>query len=737
MTPRPLVETLPPLRILMGGAMGIALAPHGGIAPAAAQTAAGAAAGTIQLPTVDVGGEAGTGGYQTNVLQALPRFTQPVNDTPQSVSVISPQLFRDQSITATRDALRNVPGISLAAGEAGAQGDNLTLRGFSARSDFFRDGMRDFGSYGRDPFDDEEIAVLKGPSSIAFGRGSTGGVINQVSKQPGLAPITAGTLSFGTDGTKRMTADVNRAVGGLTGTAVRLNLMVNQNGVADRNGAEYNRFGVAPSVTFGLGTDTRLSLTYFHLQEYDTPDYGLPWFYGAPASVPRQNYYGFQNSDYLRTNVNVGTVKLEHDVNQNLQVRNQLRYGTYSRSIRVTEPQVATSGSGARLTPTVRTPLGSITVNRQMIPVGGTETLLWNQTDGTARFDTGPLGHTLVAGMEGGQETSAFARTAYTGFASTTNLLNPSMSDLFAPKTRTISSDVKSTLNSFGLYAIDTIRFLERFDLTAGVRWDYAEADYRARVGTPVHLFRTDSMASWRVALAYHPVPEGTLYAAYGTSFNPSAEGLTLATGTAGLAPEENESYELGAKWEVLSRKLTLTGALFQIEKTNARVADPDNTAFSILGGDQRVRGFELGAVGNVSERWQIQAGYAYLDSEVVKTTLANTQGNALANTPKHSGSLFTTYKLPWHGIEVGGGANFVSSRLASSSPDNSTAVLKKAAGYMTVQAMARMPLPREGFSLQLNGYNLTGQKYYDLLHPSHVVPGAGRTLLLSLNVKL
>lgn len=729
MSARPRTESLPPLRILMGGALGVAALPATAWAQAGTEP-------SLALPTVDVGADAARTGYQPAALSSLPRFTQPVLDTPQSINIISPQLMQDQAITTTRDALRNVPGISLAAGEAGSQGDNLTLRGFSARSDFFRDGMRDFGSYYRDPFADEEIAVLKGPSSVAFGRGSTGGVINQVSKQPGLAPITQGTLSFGTDGTKRLTGDVNRAIDALPGAAVRLNVMVNQNGVADRNAAEYNRFGIAPSVAFGLGTDTRLTLSYFHLQEYNTPDYGLPWFYNSPASVPRQNFYGFQDSDYLRTNVNVGTLKFEHDFSKDLTVRNQFRYGNYSRSVRVTEPQIAWSGSGARLTPTMRTPLGSITVNRNMINVAGTETLLWNQTDATAKFRTGGLEHTLVGGVEGGQETSAFGRGTYAGFASTTNLLNPNMSDVFAPRGFTPSQDIRSTVNSVALYAIDTVKFLERFDLTAGVRWDYAESDYRARVGTTAHLFRTDSMPSWRVALGYHPVPAATLYVAYGTSFNPSAEGLTLAANSAGLKPEENETYEVGAKWEVLERRLTLSGALFQLEKTNARVTDPNNTAFQILGGDQRVRGFELGAAGAITDRWQVQAGYAFLDSEVVSTTLARTQGNALANTPKHSGSLFTTYRLPWHELELGGGLDFVSSRLANASPDATTGVLKKAAGYMTVQAMARMPL-REGLSLQLNGYNLTNQKYYDLLHPSHVVPGAGRSLLVSLNVKL
>ena len=274
-----------------------------------------------------------------------------------------------------------------------------------------------------------------------------------------------------------------------------------------------------------------------------------------------------------------------------------------------------------------------------------------------------------------GRETSAPVRRLYNSPApQRTNLLYPSDNDTFVAN-GPISSDVFSQVTTVAAFAIDTIRLGEQWDLTAGLRYDVLSTEYEQRVTPAVSLQRTDQMPSYRVALAYKPVPAGTLYVAYGTSFNPSADGLTLATSTAGLAPEENETYEVGAKWEVLERKLTLSGALFQLEKTNARVTDPNNSAFQILGGDQRVRGFELGVIGNITERWQISAGYALLDSETVKTTLAGTQGQVLANTPKHSGSVFTTYALPWRpfgagDVQIGAGLNGVSSRLASSSPD-------------------------------------------------------------------
>jgi catecholate siderophore receptor len=231
-------------------------------------------------------------------------------------------------------------------------------------------------------------------------------------------------------------------------------------------------------------------------------------------------------------------------------------------------------------------------------------------------------------------------------------------------------------------------------------------------------------------------VSNGSLSFAYGTSFNPSAEGLSLAANTADLAPEKNETFEVGTKWNLLDERLTLNGAVFQIEKLNARVADPNNALFNILGGEQRVQGFELGATGRISDSWQVSAGYAYLDSRVVKTTLANTLGHDLANTPQHSCNIWTTYMLPWHDIQLGGGIQALSERIASSTPNATTGQLLRAPGYVTVQAMAKMPL-KPGIDLQINGFNLTNERYPDLLHPAHVVPLSGRSVLFALNFKL
>ena len=736
-------SALPPLRVLMGGAVGVALANLGVAGEAAAQTAPAANPSApapvlepVALPTLQLEGNSGaSSGYQVN-LPSLSRYTQPLADTPQSISVIPSQILKDQEITTTREALRNVPGLSLAAGEGGSQGDNLTLRGFSARNDFFLDGMRDFGSYTRDPFNLESIEVLQGPTSVTFGRGSTGGIINQVSEQAGLRPITAGSVTLGTDGTRRITTDVNRAVDALPGAAVRLNLMVHENGVAGRDVGEFRRFGVAPSVAFGLGTPTRAVISYLHQQSYDTPDYGLPWLYDTPAPVDRSNFYGYAGGDYLRTKDDIVTAKVEHDYSSNISLRNQFRFGNYYRDIRVTEPQIAYTNTRGMLFPNLGTPLSQITVNRNSITVASTETFLQDQGDATLRFNTGPLRHTMVAGFEAGQETSSPGRRTYSNLVNgTTNLVYPNSDVPFLGRT-TVSSDTETVVNGGAGYVLDTINLGDQWALSGGVRYDYLTTDYHTKLAPVSTLHRADSIPSYRAALVYKPVPAGTLYVSYGTSFNPSSESLTLATSTAGLAPEKNTNYEVGSKWEVLNRKLTLSAAAFYSDKSNARVTDPNNSLFQILGGEQEVKGFQLGALGAITDRWQVTAGYAYLNTEVVKTTLLNTQGNALANAPKHSGTVFTTYVLPWHDITIGGGVNALSSRIASSTPNATTGVLEKAAGYATLQALVRVPI-REGVDVQLNGTNLLDHKYYDLLHPSHVVPGSGRTILATLNVKL
>ena len=286
---------------------------------------------------------------------SLSKLTESIRDTPQSIATLSRELLEDRGDTSLNDALRNVPGITLGAGEFSWQGNNPTIRGFNARDDLYLDGLRDFGSYPRDPFNLETVEVLLGPSSILFGRGSTGGAINQVTKQPHLSHSTDLAVNVGTADTVRATVDMSRPVPLLgEGAAWRLNLLAHDGGVADRDGAESQRFGFAPSLTLGLGSTTEVTLSYMKQTADDRPDYGLPWLNGRPAAVPRDRYYGF-DSDYLKTDADIVSTQVLHSVSDTIRLNAQVRYAQYERENRITEPLITPA-------PPLGTPLEQIAV---------------------------------------------------------------------------------------------------------------------------------------------------------------------------------------------------------------------------------------------------------------------------------------------------------------------------------------------------------------------------------------
>jgi catecholate siderophore receptor len=657
---------------------------------------------------------------------ALPKLPEALRDTPQSITVVPRELMDDQHTTTLRDALRNVAGISIAAGEGSSQGDNLTIRGFSARSDIFMDGMRDFGSYYRDPFNLERVEVLEGPSGILFGRGSTGGVVEQDSKTPQLREFVNGSLSVGTDLTRRGTLDINEPLTDHgTNAAFRLNLMGTDAEVAQRNVAVNRRFGVAPTVAFGLGTPTRLTVSYFHQSEADTPDYGVPWLLNTPAPVPRENFYGFRD-DYLNTGADIATIKLEHDFSDDLSLREQARFAYYTRDFRITEAQLTNTSFS--------TPLDQSYVTRNELGGHSAESYLWDQLDLKAHFEVGPVGDTVITGVEGGKETSDPTRFSYSGVP-TTPLLNPNENEDFSG-TPAVATQITTTAYSAGVYLIDILKLGEHWQLMGGTRWDYFDAIYREYVAPASAYDQTISATSWRGALIYNPVANGAIYFDYGTSWDPSAEALSLSVATAALPPEKNETFELGTKWDFLSEALSMRGAIFRIEQFNAREPDPDDTLLDVLAGDERVQGINLEMAGRLSKEWKIFANYAYMRGVVLSSVpaYAYAVGGPLANVPENTAGLWSTLALPWK-LEVGAGFNFVDRRYASFTKRAGNGMLEEAPSYGTLSAMVKYHASHH-MDLQLNVYNLTDQAYYDGIHPGHVIPGAGVSALFSANFK-
>jgi len=723
-----------------------------------------------------------------DVLASLPdavsmtKFTQPLIDTPQTVAVVPQFVLHEQQNTTLRDALRNVPGISLAAGEAGsAQGDNLTIRGFTARNDIFLDGIRDFGSYYRDSFNYEQVEVLEGPAGVQFGRGSTGGIINQNSKVPAADEFVRVQAQFGTDATRRLSADVNEPLNDFAaGSALRVNAVGVAGGVAGRPYAANSHYGVAPSITLGMNSPTRGTVSYFHLTESDTPDYGLPWLFNKLAPANRHAYFGFPDSNYLRADVDVMTGRLEHYFNENLQLHSIARWANYGRKLQITEPQICSNaaqavpvggyvsslptssvtGATCRYTPT--TPASQIAVNRNQIQIKSAEVDLWDQTELTARFKILGVRNDLVGGVEGGQETSRPVRTTYKG-VTPTNLANPNPADAFAG-TGTVASVTHVKSESVGLYFVDTVHLGRMFDLSGGVRWDYFDTRYSLYIPNttaPVTVASQDvSQPSYRAAFVYKPNQHGSVYFDYGTSFNPSAESLSLSVATSVLPPEQNETYEVGAKYSLLSEHLMLDGAWFRTTKLNARETDPTNSNNVVLAGNQRVQGVQASAVGRLPQGMDLVLGYAYLHSEVLSSKFVPTSvGYPLANVPKQTFNAFVTRNVVAR-IKAGLGANYVAARTASSTVpfmpltfgplttyvDPATGAQKKGyqvlstgikqvPGYWVFNAMISRPVT-DRLELQANIYNLANRFYIDQPHPSHLIPGAGLSALIGVNFK-
>ena len=307
---------------------------------------------------------------------------------------------------------------------------------------------------------------------------------------------------MGTDLTRRATLDIDEPLTLLgSHAAFRVNLMGDMNDVAGRNIAENRRFGIAPSLALGLGTPTRWTFNYFHQNADDNPDYGIPWLFNGPAPVNRENYYGFQNGNYLRTYDDIGTVKVEHDFHHNITLRDQLRYANYVRDVLITEPQIISAATQAA--PTLSTPVSQMVVNRHEIGVNSVETLLDDQLDLTAKFQTGFLRHSVVAGVEAGKETSNPMRPTWTNVP-TTSLLDPNPYQAFSG-TEAITSIVHTTALTAAAYLLDTIQLGRKWDLTGGIRWDRFDTAYTQQVTPALAFNRVDEMPSWRGGAGFQP----------------------------------------------------------------------------------------------------------------------------------------------------------------------------------------------------------------------------------------
>lgn len=672
----------------------------------------------------------------------LDRIVTPIIDTPQAISTISSEELANRGISNLNDALRNVAGISLGAGETSFQGNNAVLRGFTTRNDLFLDNIRDFGYYYRDTFDDAAIEVLKGPSSILFGRGSTGGVIHRVGKKPERQTFGQAEATLGLDETRRIAGDLNIADALGRGTAFRVNAVYHESAIEDRDTASSKRWGVSPKLAFDLGADTKILLSYFHQEEDNVPDYGIPWFPGrranpgAPAAVDRSNYYGFTN-DFLDTNVNILTGKIEHKLGAKTLFRSQFRFSHNTRGFRYSEAIIP---AGTLST----TPLSSITVSRNLFQGSSTDEFLQNQTEVNTEFGIGKSKHTLIAGVELGHESTD--PVYITNFAvPSTSLVNPVGGFYDSRANSFVRLRGRSRSNAVGFFAIDTIELGDKWRAIVGLRWDSFRTKYQsagfnqsgAQIAT-TNVDRTDRNLSYRAALVYKPAKSGSVYVAYANSFNPSGEGVeslisagrSVAQANLNLDPETSFSFELGTKWNFFNGKVLLSASVFRIEKDNVRVPDPATPGFNTLGGRQRVDGGEIEFNGEILPGWSARASYSYLDSQTLESSPNGPLvGEPLIITARHMGTFSTSYDFTDR-LNVGFNLLATSKRLGQNTP----ASFLIAPGYTIADVSAKYRFS-EKITASVIVYNLGDKLYYEQLHPVHVVPGAGRTAIATVKI--
>ena len=682
-------------------------------------------------------------------------------DVPQSVVVINKALMESQGATSLQSAIRNVPGITIGAAEGGTIGNNFNINGFSARTDLYLDGMRDRGQYYRDVFALEQIEVLFGPASLLFGRGSTGGVINQVTKKPGLKNATELSASVTTNGLVRTTADVNVPFGQDSSNAARVNAMFQYGKASTVDMTTVQDFGFAPAVKFGIGTPTQITLQALMQHNHDQVPYGVPPLNGFPLNVPRNTAYGFSD-DYTNQDAISLMATVDHAFNKDFKLRNQTMFNFVNTNVHETSGNavgtLAANGgfvpaaNGAIATPFSGAPLSQLYVRQQSRDRNIYDFTLDNQTELSANFDTGPVGHTFLLGAEFAYESywnQSFYRNgtcngvplqasnATTGFvgctpAGGTTWIN-SPSNIPDQYGNLASAQAWTAAGYFN----DTIQVMPWLKLVGGLRLDY----YYAQIGnsqnsanifgntTVPYFVQPITFLSVRTGAIVEPTRQQSYYFSYSTSFNPSLEQLTSTTGSAQLPPEQNEAFEAGAKFELLNGNLSLNAALFQITKTNARTQNPDGT-FSATG-TVRVKGVRTGVTGRITPEWQIFGGYAYLDGRIIDGVGAGTQGMVPLNTPRDSGTVWSTYTFR-ETYEIGGGATYIGYRYAN----NTNTVQVPDFVRLDMTAAYRQPT----YDVRLNIFNLTNTMYYEQVIASdggRAVAGSGLTAMLTYTQRL
>lgn len=754
--------------------------------PVAAPVATPAnAAPATELQTVTVKAQA-EAPYKADTVSS-PKFTQPLVDTPQTITVIKKEVLQEQGAVTLMEALRNTPGITMQMGENGntSQGDTFQMRGFSTQSSTFVDGIRDLGAVTRDTFNLEAVEVVKGPAGADIGRGAAAGYINLVSKLPARDNASSASVMVGTADKNRITLDVNQGINETS--AFRINVLQQQSGVDDRFFVQNRSVGIAPSIAFGLGTKTRVYVYGQHVSQDNVPDggiptIGMPGYYANPvynhdndsgsnatptrrtpegdalaaaytkgARVDRNNFYG-SAWDYEKVVADMLTAKVEADVGEASVLSNTTRFGQnrWERVITgINGPSLSRATVGTYADPVNLTGFtpgtdnpnnpATWTVSRSVQGTDQVNEIIANSTNLATSFKTGSIQHDLTTGMELAIE-SQRTNTMGGGSAPAANLYKPYAYDAFVkPKLTGAYSEGETT--TAALYVFDTLKILESLQLTGGVRVEHyvTESDALTEVTSsnasqypgyavgklaPTSLKKNDNLVSWKAGAVYKPADIGSVYVAYATSQTPpgSANFSLNASpdniNNPNFDPQETTNIEIGTKWDLLSNRLALTAALYRTENSNelTQLDSVTNTYSQV--GMRRVEGIELGAVGNLTEAWQISAGIATMDTEIEEGTTGNNAAGAPTRwSPELTATLWTTYALTTD-FTVGGGARYVSEqkRVVDPSASYATSNMPVIPDYWVMDAMASYRL-KQNLTVRGNIYNVLDKEYISVLN--------------------
>jgi len=696
------------------------------------------------------------------------KYTEPLLNTPQTITVIKKELIEQQGAVTLTEALRNTPGVgAFFLGENGSTstGDAIYMRGFDTSSAIFVDGIRDLGSISRDVFNIEQVDVLKGPAGTDNGRSSPTGSVNLISKQPTLEEAVSSTVSYGSANQKRVTLDADRVLDAEKGMAMRINAMADDGGVVGRDVVHNRRWAIAPTFAYGLGSANRFYVDYLHVKQNNLPDggvstIGLPG-YTSPdtsrsyiskaAAVNPSNFYG-SSSDFDNVTADMFTVRIEHDFTPAIKLQNTARYGKTSQKYLLTS-FMATSAN--LLTPVASDP-STWTVARSNRTVKDQENqILTNQTTLNADVVLGGMAHALVGGVELTNEKQTTYGYSGTGTLAAANLYNPNADDAVSGL-NLVRNGVYSdgSTNTVSLYAFDTVKLSPQWQLNGGVRVDHYSTTYDAAtlstatsnptlpVGTlvPTNLSLSGNLVNGKIALVYKPTAASSVYVLYATSKQPpGGSNFALSTTASSAAnprfdPQKTSNTEIGGKWDLLGQKLALTGALFSTEVTNEVEQDPVDLLYYQTG-KKRVQGIELGVTGELARGWLLSAGYTRMNTSVVSGKAITASGaDGLTYTPKQSFTSWTSYALP-SGLKIGGGARFVDRLLRGT--DSAIGTPTSVDSYWVFDAMASYPVSKH-VELRLNLYNLADKTYVAAINKSgyRYTPGTPRSATLAVTMR-